>query len=400
MQQAVEEFKSPIDCFEHLHSQDLTLERVQHLHYALSHARAASYYASWSAEDAEKFIEYLDNLLSSKQQLKRFSEACVKQPKRPETHSELALVASQFASFAESLPRRPYVSNDLTNGLRIDGRSNAPKYRYIQHNQPTLHRWLVFDCDFKDALSLVKRKRLPEPNYVAENPKNGHSHLFYGLRDPVCVSELASWKPLLLLRRIEHQLCHELGADTAYGGFICKNPLNPAWRAKEVNPVMWGLRDFQEYLTLPTRLPKKADTFGLGRNCTLFEVVRREAYACVLSYRVGGGSLATFKAHIEALVIQQNSAFPAPLAYSEVRAIAKSIATWTWKRYTGRVSDEEFSKRQAKRGTLGGLAKGQANVGKHEKARLMAASGMSQKDIAAQIGVSPRTLIRWFKSSM
>jgi len=391
---AIEEQKSSFECFESLHAQDLTLERLQHLHYALAHSRPSSRYAGWNAEEAAEALVYLEELLPPGLRLAPPASGSRKSRNRTMTEQAPA-AAPAFEAFSRSLPLRPYVSNDLAHGLKVVGRGQADLFRYIQHNQPSLHSWLVFDCDYKNALAKLKRKGLPLPTYVAINPNNGHSHLFYGLRDPVCVSELAHWKPLLLLRRIEYQLREELGADAAYGGFISKNPLNDHWTVKEVNPVLWGLLDFKEHLTLPKRLPRKASTQGLGRNCTLFDVVRGEAYACVLSYRLGGGNLGTFKAHIEAIVISHNSAFPVPLSFPEVRAIAKSIASWTWKNYTGRLADEEFTRRQQKRGRLGGLAKGLANAEKRAEALKMAAEGVSQKAIAEALGVPVRTLRSW-----
>lgn len=398
MSVAIEEQKSTVECLEQLHSQALTLERLQQLHYALTHTRAISRYAAWRDAEVADVLAYVEELLPPG--LRLVPEAPAVMKVRTRTFTELPPAsAPAFDVFSSSLPLRPYVSNDLEYGLQIVGRGQADLFRYIQHNQPSLHRWIVFDCDFKNALDKVKRKGLPLPTYVAVNPENGHSHLFYGLRDPVCVSELAHWKPLLLLRRIEYQLREELGADTGYGGFICKNPLNDHWDVKEVNPVLWGLLDFQEHLTLPKRLPKKASVQGLGRNCTLFELVRHEAYACVLSHRVSGSNLAAFKGYIESLVIQHNSAFPVPLAHPEVRAIAKSIATWTWKNYTGKLSDEEFAKRQAKRGKRGGLAKGQVNAEKRSEALQMASEGAKQQAIADALGVSQMTVSRWLRAS-
>jgi hypothetical protein len=41
--------------------------------------------------------------------------------------------------------------------------------------------------------------------------------------------------------------------------------------------------------------------------------------------------------------------FASPLPVSEVRSIAKSVAKWTWQKYTGRMDDKDFSKIQAMR---------------------------------------------------
>lgn len=393
MSVAIEEQQSPVECLERLYSQELTLERLQHLHYALTHTRASSRYCGWAESEVVEVLAFLNELLPPGLQLAPAAPV----PKKPRlrTFGEIpAAVGPAFEKFSDSLPLRPYVSNNLEHGLRVVGRGQADLFRYIQHNQPCLHRWLVFDCDFVGALAKVRDEGLPLPTYSAVNPKNGHSHLFYGLKDPVCTSDLAGWKPLLLLRRIEYALREALGSDVDYGGFISKNPLHEHWQVEEVNPELWSFGDFQDFLTLPKRLPRKASTEGLGRNCTLFEIVRHEAYASVLGYRLGGGQKA-FYAHIHALVIQHNSAFPEPLYRAEVRSIAKSISSWTWKNYTGKLSDEVFSKRQAQRGKRGGLAKGQANAEKRAAAQEMASMGMTQRAIAAELGVAQKTISNW-----
>lgn len=396
MSVAIEEQKSSVECLEQLFSDELKLERLQHLHYALSNARATSRYAGWSEAEVSEVLACLDELLPPG--LRLAPAAPVPKKPRLRTFGEIpAAVGPAFEKFSDSLPLRPYVSNNLEQGLRVVGRGQADMFRYIQHNQPCLHRWLVFDCDFVGAMAKVRDGGLPLPTYSAVNPKNGHSHLFYGLKDPVCTSDQAGWKPLLLLRRIEYALREALGSDAAYGGFISKNPLHEYWQVEEVNPDLWSFKDFEAFLTLPKRVPKKANTEGLGRNCTLFEIVRHEAYASVLGYRLAGTQKA-FYGHIQALVIQHNSAFHEPLYSSEVRAIAKSIAAWTWKHYTGQLSDEAFSKRQAQRGKRGGLAKGQANAEKRAEALLMASEGCSTRTIAATLDVNQSTVARWVKA--
>jgi hypothetical protein len=42
--------------------------------------------------------------------------------------------------------------------------------------------------------------------------------------------------------------------------------------------------------------------------------------------------------------------FASPLPLSEVKSISKSVANWTWKKYTGKMDDKDFAKLQAIRG--------------------------------------------------
>jgi hypothetical protein len=83
-----------------------------------------------------------------------------------------------------------------------------------------------------------------------------------------------------------------------------------------------------------------------------------------------------------------------PLDPREVWWIAKSVAKWTWRRF----SDEGFRKWQAEQGRKGGIAKGKANEDKRASARLMAGQGMSTRAIAAELGVPRWTVRDWLKS--
>ena len=95
------------------------------------------------------------------------------------------------------------------------------------------------------------------------------------------------------------------------------------------------------------------------------------------------------RAQIEAI----NSGFEQPLPYSEVKATAKSIATWVWQRF----SYGDFSEIQAKRGAKGGKAKGQAYTEKREQAVVLKARGLSYTQIAEQLKVARRSVINWCK---
>jgi hypothetical protein len=390
----IEEQRTVIECFDALHSGNLTKERLQQLYYALTVNRSQSRYAAWPEEDVAQAVEYIEELLPTSNRLKPQQHEAVTQ--RAGTAFTFPLgIDGPLASFAHSLPYRPYVSNDLENyGLRIVSRGQADLFKYIQHNPPAACHWLVFDCDYPGAIAKVAADGLPLPNFVATNPANGHSHLFYGLEDPVCVSEAGQRKPIFLLRRIEFQLREQLGADVGYQGFISKNLLHEHWHVQSVREQLWKLLEFQEFLTLPKRLPKRADNSGLGRNVTLFNETRRVAYAAVLGYRLTGNKDG-FRQYIHGVASAKNLGFPAPLYAAEVRSIVKSIVNWTWTKYTKHTDPAAFSERQAARGKLGGLAKGQANTGKRSEALEMATKGQSQRAIAAILGVSQKTISNW-----
>jgi DNA-directed RNA polymerase specialized sigma24 family protein len=117
---------------------------------------------------------------------------------------------------------------------------------------------------------------------------------------------------------------------------------------------------------------------------------------------------------VAAKVAEVNCQFPLPLPYSEIRAISKSISTWTWRRITPAghrdlVERTHTPERQAERGkqatnqaqiaARGGIASGQARRLAREQeraiARFLRAGGYTQQQIADEIGVPRRTVARW-----
>ena len=306
---------------------------------------------------------------------------------------------SQLELFAHSLPVKPYCSDDLEFGLLIRQAKTAIKKKHIQHNKPTSVHWLAFDCDYDGVLGHIESSLIPKPNLIVINRENGHSHLLYGLEFPVHRTTFARAKPLQFLAKVEYALREVLNADIGYSGLIVKNPLHSHWNTFELHPNSYDLPELADWLTLPARIPKKFEQVGLGRNCTLFEGLRRWAYCQVIAHRLSG-TYEGFKASVLVQAMALNS-FPCPLPLNEIRSTALSVAKWTWKHYTGKVSDQEFSRIQAKRGKLGGLKSGVSRVSKNEekrlKARQMSLEGMTQTAIAKLLGVNQRTIGRWLK---
>ena len=146
--------------------------------------------------------------------------------------SEEKQKSHQLELFREHLPNRPYCSN--SKGFQqIRGKAIAVLQKYIQHNQPTKKRWLVFDYDKRGGvLEHIQQESLPAPNLIASNPANQHAHLFYMLNSPVCDSVNARRHPLDMLAKIQHVLTERLGADAGYAGHISKNVLSDAWEVK------------------------------------------------------------------------------------------------------------------------------------------------------------------------
>jgi hypothetical protein len=304
---------------------------------------------------------------------------------------------------ADRLPRRPYCSDDLSEGLRIRSLAQALSKPYIQVNPPHLRVWSIFDVDRQAAALAWEDAGLPPPTWAAINKENGHAHLVWGLRAPVLVDGMgARDAPVRYLCAIESCMRERLQADPGYSGLITKNPAHPLWRVLRGPRLGYELSELAEYLPdLDKHRPRpgvKPERVGLGRNVTLFDELRVWAYRSIRRY--WGGGLEGWNAWLSAcnsraLVLNAELFAGRLLHEREVWHIAKSVAKWTWRQFR----PDKFSAIQAARGRLGGVAKGAANEDKRASARLMRAQGMSLRAIAAELGVPKSTVGDWCRVS-
>ncbi|EHD7093932.1 replication initiation protein [Escherichia coli] len=312
--------------------------------------------------------------------------------------------------FEENLPHRPYHTDDLAFGLRISGKGRALLARYIQQNQPHAQFWLVFDVDREGAAIDWSDRNAPAPNITVKNPVNGHAHLLYALNIAVRTAPDASVKALKYAAAIERALCEKLGADVNYSGLICKNPFHLEWQVMEWREEAYTLDELADYLDLSASARRSIDKhYGMGRNCHLFETLRKWAYRAI---RLGWPDYERWLEAVIQRVEMLNSQFPVPLSEAECRAIGKSVAKYTHRKF----SPEGFSAVQAARGRKGGKANSSANQSdkgkksaavrwtanddKRRRALDMYILGASTEDIAVAVGVSSRTVRRWMGSSV
>ncbi len=258
---------------------------------------------------------------------------------------------TQFsADFYENLPYKPYCSDDLGHGIIIRPKRTAIQKQYIQHNPPCLITSLVFDIDRSDAYFAWSDANLPTPTWIAKNRLNGHAHIGYMLSTPVCTTHRARQNVIEYLAKIEQAYSLALGADRGYSGLITKNPCHGAWENHifGVEPYELNyLADFVELQELKTDLKEVS---GLGRNCMMFDTVRKWAYKAIREHR--GSTFDVWLGEVLKMAINANGAFIEPLPYSEVKATAKSIARYCWKK--DGYHYQEFIDRQSRKGALGG----------------------------------------------
>jgi hypothetical protein len=315
-------------------------------------------------------------------------------------------------NFYKNLPYKPYCSYGKGTKTFIRSKKQAIQYPLIQVNHVHTVQYLIFDIDAPDAYLHFFDENLPTPTWIAKNKKNGHCHVCYELKIPVCKTANAKLKPLRYLASIEYSYAKRLGADLGYTGLLTKNPVDQDWDVYELNPIPFELDELADYVDLETK-PKpteneEMEVFGLGRNCMMFDTVRFWAYKAIREH-LGSGLDSWYQEVLERSKIA-NGAFLEPLPYSEVKATAKSIAKWVWRNHNSAEFQQAFSEKQAKRGKKGALvanAKGANQKGgkarskqyydMRQEALKMHIIAKSIKEISTLLNVHRNTVSNWLK---
>ncbi|MFA0157158.1 primase C-terminal domain-containing protein, partial [Vibrio sp. 10N.261.46.A3] len=151
----------------------------------------------------------------------------------------------------------------------------------------------------------------------------------------------------------------------------------------------YTLDELADYLDLKGHPKKGIESSGLGRNCELFESSRKWAYRVIRDYWAPDYTLMWNDAvydYVESL----NAQFKVPLPVSEVKAIAKSIANWTYKHFT----PEKFRQSQARKGAKGGKV---SKAGGRPTGAIKTDS-IAQVKPWESLGISRRTYYNWKKA--
>jgi hypothetical protein len=237
-------------------------------------------------------------------------------------------------------PYLPRCSDDKT-AARVRPREYAIRYPYMQVNRPGMVSWLIFDLDHDKAM-IWEDEGLPAPNLIVRNRKSGHSHLYYAI-PPVCTTEAARSKPIAYMKAIYEAFAARLNADTDFhSGPVAKTPGHPWWLTHELHGHIYELGQLADYVDLAVTNPwarsERIEEVSHSRHCILFEHLRYYAYSIVSRERERG-SFASFTRLLEAHAFNRNSfqklGFDTNLPQSSLRSTVKSVARWTWDRYTG-----------------------------------------------------------------
>lgn len=299
--------------------------------------------------------------------------------------------------FSSNVPKKPYASDDLSFGIKIHNKATALNMAYLQPNHPYYLHNIVLDLDYEASLVeiLYSEVGTPLPNLVIENTDNGKSHVIYQLKTPVYKTDASRQKPITYLDAIHKTLEQVLKADVNYTGLICKNPLHERWRTNTLRQSPYTLGELSSKLEIDYRRASKPQTqheaIGLGRNCYLFHTVRKWAYVAIRSHR--GKTYSVWLQSVLDECLKLNGGIQTPLGYSEVKGIAKSIARWVWKRDP--MCYALFIERQTIKAQKGGIARSEQYNDKRQQALALKQQGVKIKNIAEEVGVTPRTLRNW-----
>ena len=254
--------------------------------------------------------------------------------------------------FFEDLPDKPYCTNDLAHGLVIRPKEQAIKKPYLSFNPPAMVNWLVFDVDRDNAaFAWADGPCLQAPHFAVVNPENGHAHLWYGLRTPVCRTENAHLSPLRYLASVEFTYTKGLCADKGYAGLVSKNPFHPMHKLLVFRPLhqLYGLGELCPEPETPPKKPKFES--GLGRNCSLFEAGKEWAHKAIREVR-GMRDKEGFTKGLRGLLETLNGQFASPLPESELRAITASVSGYCIKH--DKEAERAFKDRQRAKGKRSG----------------------------------------------
>ena len=296
-----------------------------------------------------------------------------------------------FDNFIENLPKKPYCSDDLSQGVLIRPKLTAIKYKYIQPNSPFYQYYFVLDLDYESALSeiLYSLDGVPMPNFVAENPQNGRLHAFFELKTPIYTTDASRQKPIMLANAVYLRLRELFNADMGYSGLISKNPIHEQWRTYSIRKSPYSLNELSSKLDIDwneaKKVPKQDEAVGLGRNCYVFHTARHWAYVEIRKYR---GK--TYSNWLEAVIehcLKLNDGITEPMQYNEIKGIAKSISRYCWKKDA--YCYHEFIDRQSRKGKLGGLKSG----------AVRRKNSLTEKQPWLDLGISRATYYRRLKKN-
>jgi len=252
--------------------------------------------------------------------------------------------------FYELAPYFPRCST-TKNAALTRPKELAVRHPYIQVNPKCLVSWLIFDLDDVEDWYSWETADLPPPNLVVRNRQGAHrsEHWYYAIT-PVAKGPNAREKPLAFLKAVYQGMAAKIRyADPRYAnGPVAKTPGHRFWSTLEIHDHEYSLGELAEYLAMgdsvsPPLPGEHQDAEIESRHVWMFNHLRRRvAYPNVVRFRENddyeGFERLLLSEAGRANQFAQSGWGRSNLRLSQLKATCRSIARWTWYRYTGRGS--------------------------------------------------------------
>lgn len=263
-----------------------------------------------------------------------------------------------FRSLLEDrVPKFAYVAGVDKHIVGKRQKSEALSWPYVQINLKERIFNIILDLDCDSAISDWYDALPIEPAYFAGRKRNGQivrPHAVIKLKIPVDVSK---WKQMFLLVAIRNHIQERLELEGCKVDpkqpITTKNPAcSETWSVKPGDDRLWTLNELRDALHMPK--PDEIDDCDLvsarrfmhsydkyfdeetaahGRNCELFEAMKRPAYTNK-SRMLNEAELIDY-IFVEASEYNAQEFPDNPLPTSEIRSVARSVGQWTWNTYQG-----------------------------------------------------------------
>lgn len=299
---------------------------------------------------------------------------------------QLDLFQRRVNEFYSWAPPYPYCSDDLEHGCHREPLAEAREKPYIQTNGKYQHS-IVIDCDYPNSFFADEDNNFYRPNWTTINNRNGHTQHFYCIV-PVKKNDWNQTKAMRLLAKTQLGITRRLKGDLGFTNFLTKTVGHDAWRTEHRSDVPYTLTELVSKLD-PCELnpiTKAEEEFQLGRNCSTFNRVRKWSYRAVLKHN----DYQSWLNCVLSKVLEDNTRYSSPMNEYECKGLARSIAKWTFSRFSG----EKFSQIQAARGSLKGAKLRDAVLPTVIELR---SQGLTQQEISDHTGISRRTIGNWLK---
>lgn len=297
--------------------------------------------------------------------------------------------------FQHLLPNYVRSANDKDyKHARIRRKDNALSCDHICPNPLNSTNIITLDFD-KPFYAHDNSRIIPPPNLVVYNKHDDKSHAHWFLESSVHANENSSAKAKAFLNDVTNGLTRQLGADPCYNHSFTKNPLVDIYRTHAIHTRLWSLDHLADYIKVSkAKVITPANAVAQGRNCYIFETVRKWSYTAIRTYM--NLSFDAFYKAVEFECKLLNKGFAYKLYPAELKDITKSIARWVWDR---RFELTNFSKQVARANKLA-LKRKKIMQAKQERAIELKGMGLTISDIAREMETTRKSVYEWLDKSV